>query len=100
QKLFLDFEPIGVTAEGSIAAHHAVTGDEHRDIVRAIGTPRRAHGAGFTYRSSDVRIAARLARRDFPKLAPHRFLEGGALYVEWDMVEAPRGRFDRVDDLL
>jgi hypothetical protein len=77
-----------------------VTGDEHCNIVRAIGAPRRAHGTGLADRRGDLGIAARLARRDLPKLAPYRFLEGGALYVDGDMIEALRGGFDRIDDFF
>src|SRR3546814_13091375 len=65
-----------------------------------IGAPRRAHGVRFAHRGGDIAIAARLARRNLSQFAPHRFLKGGALHVDRDMVEALRGRLDRVDDLF
>src|SRR3546814_2999575 len=85
QNFALDRQAIGIAAERAVAAHHPVARDEHRDIVRAIGAPRRAHRPGLADRRGDIGIAARLARRNLAQFAPYRFLEGGALHIDRDM---------------
>ena len=43
EQLRLALQPIGIAAERAVGADHAVAGDQHRDIVVAIGRARRAH---------------------------------------------------------
>lgn len=70
--------------------------DQHRDVIGAIGGPRRPHRAGSPDRRRDLRIAARLARRDFPQLSPHCFLKRRAGHIE-RQVRHGRGIVDRSD---
>ena len=76
--LRLAVEPAAHNRRASVAADHAMAGDQHRDMVVAIGGADCADGSGWPIAASDIGIAARLAERDLAKLAPHRFLECGA----------------------
>lgn len=100
QKFAFDWQAIGIAAERAVAAHDAVARDEDRDIVGAVGAARGAHRLGLADRGRDVGVAARLARRYLAQFAPDRFLKGGALHVDRNMVETGRRRLDRIDHLL
>src|SRR3954452_5057786 len=94
QQLLLTVDPTAVAAKRSVAADHAVTRDEHADVVVAV---RRSDGANRLRRSDrsrDLGIASRLPGRDLAQLAPHSFLEGRAGDVDRKVWRGERP-FDR-----
>ena len=63
QQLALAVEPARIAAERPVAADHAVAGDQHRDMVIAIGRADRADRLGLADRRGDLSIASGFAER-------------------------------------
>ena len=100
EQLALAVEPAGIAAERPVAADHAVARDQHRDMIVAIGRADRADRLGLADRRGDLRIAAGLAGGNLAKLAPDRFLEGGAGDVDRQVARRERSldRHERAFD--
>src|ERR1700757_5283782 len=82
EQLLLALDAAAVTAERSVAADHPVAGDQHADVIVAVGAADRPHCFRVADRSSDFGIAPGLAGGDLAKLAPDGFLESGSRNVD------------------
>src|SRR3954451_20003619 len=71
----LAVEAAGITAERAVAADHAMAGNEHRDMIVAIGGADRTNGGGLADGGRDLGITAGLPERNLAQLAPNLLLE-------------------------
>src|SRR6476469_636122 len=92
-----------IAAERSVAAYHAMTGNEHGDPIARAGARHCACGGGMTELARDLLIAPRRPFRDALESAPHLPLECRRLEVERKLPRAcgPLDvRDDRVDEAI
>src|SRR5262249_26449421 len=83
----LAIEAAAVAGEVSGRADDAMTRDDDRDWIRAVGGACGARGTGRSERLRDGAIAGRLAGGDARQRLPHPFLEWRAAHVERDIAD-------------
>src|SRR5690606_14794324 len=89
QQLAFQRQAPAIAARAAVPAHHAMTGDQHRDLVAGAGT---GHGAGrgrLPEFGRQLRVAAGFAGWDLHQRVPDLLLERGAEQVEPDFVWRP-----------
>ena len=82
KQLLLPLDSPAIAAERAVAADHSVAGDQHTDVIIAVGGANRPHRFGLTDRRRDLGIAARFACRDLAQLAPHCLLKSSASHID------------------
>ena len=98
QQTLLDFQSISIAAQGPVAAHHTVAGDQDGNMVCAIGAADGTDRFGLAYGGGNIGITAGFPFGYFAQFLPDRFLEDRALDIKRDIMRAVR-RFDLCDDL-
>ena len=74
-----------ITGEAAIAANHAMTGHDHRNLVGAVGRRDGTCGSGFANLARLLAIAARLAVGNRKQRPPDGLLKGRAYQVQRDV---------------
>ena len=99
KQLLLAIDAAAIAAERTVTADHPVARDQNANMIVAVCGADGANGLGMTDGRSDLGVAARFARGNFPKLAPDGLLEGRTRDVD-RKVRRRKWLFDRAERAL